>query len=61
MNRQQLLIPAAGMVVVASLLFGTGTAPAQVAGSATIGVTAEEMKLVALGWSAKKNIMGKPV
>jgi len=34
---------------------------AQVAGSQTIGVSQEEMKLVATGWSAKKNILGKAV
>jgi len=34
---------------------------AQVAGSQTIGVSQEEMKLVVTGWSAKKNILGKPV
>jgi len=34
---------------------------AQVAGSTTTGVTAEELKTIALGWSAKKQILGKPV
>ena len=33
----------------------------QVAGSTTIGVTQEEMKVVATGWSAKKDILGKAV
>jgi sporulation protein YlmC with PRC-barrel domain len=36
-------------------------AHAQVAGSQTIGVSQEEMKLVTTGWSAKKNILGKAV
>ena len=34
---------------------------AQVAGSTTTGVTVEELKTLALGWSAKKQILGKPV
>jgi hypothetical protein len=34
---------------------------AQVAGSTTIGVSVEEVKAVALGWSAKKKILGKAV
>ena len=39
----------------------SGPVYAQVAGSSTVGVTVEEMKVVALGWSAKKKIMGKAV
>src|SRR6266850_5668884 len=38
-----------------------GMANAGVAGSATIGVAVEEMKAVALGWSAKKQILDKDV
>ena len=38
-----------------------GTAEAGVAGSATIGMAVEEMKAVALGWSAKKRILDKDV
>jgi sporulation protein YlmC with PRC-barrel domain len=34
---------------------------AQVAGSTTLGVTVEELKAVAIGWSAKKKILGKAV
>jgi sporulation protein YlmC with PRC-barrel domain len=34
---------------------------AQVAGSTTTGVTVEDLKTIALGWSAKKQILGKPV
>ena len=34
---------------------------AQVAGSSTIGVSVEELKVVAVGWSAKKKILGKAV
>jgi sporulation protein YlmC with PRC-barrel domain len=38
-----------------------GTAGAGVAGSTTIGVAVEEMKVLALGWSAKKQILEKDV
>jgi sporulation protein YlmC with PRC-barrel domain len=34
---------------------------AQLAGSTTTGVTVEELKTIALGWSAKKQILGKSV
>jgi sporulation protein YlmC with PRC-barrel domain len=34
---------------------------AQVAGSTTTGVTVDELKTIALGWSAKKQILSKPV
>jgi sporulation protein YlmC with PRC-barrel domain len=34
---------------------------AQVAGSTTTGVTVEELKTIARGWSARKQILGKPV
>ena len=47
----------AGLVAVGVV----GPVYAQVAGSSTVGVTVEEMKVVALGWSAKKKIMGKAV
>jgi sporulation protein YlmC with PRC-barrel domain len=38
-----------------------GSVSAQVAGSAVVGISVEEMKVVALGWSAKKKILGKAV
>jgi sporulation protein YlmC with PRC-barrel domain len=38
-----------------------GHAAAQVAGSTRLGVTVEELRTVALGWSAKKQILGQPV
>jgi sporulation protein YlmC with PRC-barrel domain len=41
--------------------FCAGDLRAQVAGSTTIGASQKEMKLVALGWSAKKKILGKAV
>jgi sporulation protein YlmC with PRC-barrel domain len=34
---------------------------AQVAGETTLGVTVEELKLVVLGWSAKRQLLGKDV
>ena len=47
----------AGLVAV-----GTGgPVGAQVAGSTTLGVSVEELKMVAVGWSAKKKILGKSV
>ena len=44
------------MVVVA-----VGNLSAQIAGSTTTGLSVEELKTIALGWSAKKQILGKPV
>ncbi len=38
-----------------------GTALGQVAGSTTLGVTVEEQKVLAVGWSAKKQILGQAV
>jgi PRC-barrel domain len=37
------------------------SAAAQVAGEATLGVTVEELKLVVLGWSAKRDLLDKDV
>jgi sporulation protein YlmC with PRC-barrel domain len=44
------------MVVVA-----VGALSAQIAGSTTTGVTVEELKTIARGWSARKQILGKSV
>jgi sporulation protein YlmC with PRC-barrel domain len=52
-------VVAVGLTAV--LAAGVITAQAQVAGSQTIGVSQEEMKLVATGWSVKKTILGKAV
>jgi sporulation protein YlmC with PRC-barrel domain len=46
---------------IALLSFSPDYGRTQVAGSTTIGVTQEEMKVVATGWSAKKDILGKAV
>ena len=53
------IVVALALSVVLSLV--AGMASAGVAGSATIGVAVEEMKAVALGWSAKKQILDKDV
>ena len=51
------------VVVVASVVWALvgGTALGQVAGSTLVGVTVEEQKVLAVGWSAKKHILGKAV
>src|SRR5262249_58346979 len=38
-----------------------GSVAAQVAGSTRLGVAVEEMRVVAVGWSAKKQILRQPV
>jgi sporulation protein YlmC with PRC-barrel domain len=43
------------------LLASAGDAAAQIAGSTRLGVTVEEMRAVAVGWSAKKQILRQPV
>ena len=51
-----------GLALAGLIVAGTGSEiRAQVAGSSTVGITVEEMKVVALGWSAKKKILGKAV
>jgi sporulation protein YlmC with PRC-barrel domain len=49
--------------VIASVMWALvgGTALGQVAGSTTLGLTVEEQKVLAVGWSAKKNILGTAV
>jgi hypothetical protein len=44
-----------------AVLASGGYAGAQVAGSTTVGMTVEELKEVAVGWSAKKQILGQRV
>jgi sporulation protein YlmC with PRC-barrel domain len=44
-----------------AVLAPAGRASGQVAGAATIGVTVEEMKLVVVGWSAKRKLLGHEV
>jgi sporulation protein YlmC with PRC-barrel domain len=47
--------------LVSICMLGAGATLAQVAGSTTTGVAVAEMQEVALGWSAKKQILGKTV
>jgi hypothetical protein len=51
------------MAGVLSLLLAVAAVPvgAQVAGSTTTGVSPDEVKTLARGWSAKTQILGKPV
>jgi len=51
------------VAVMASVMWALvgGTALGQVAGSSTIGVTVDEQKVLAVGWSAKKTILDKAV
>jgi len=51
------------VAVMASVMWALvgGTALGQVAGSTTIGVTVDEQKVLAVGWSAEKQILGKAV
>ena len=50
-----------GLVALLCVLLAPAGAAAQVAGSTRVGVTVEEMRAVAIGWSAKKQILGQPV
>ena len=52
---------AAIMCLAVAILISAGNTYAQVAGSSTIGVTQEEVKVITRGWSAKKKILGKAV
>jgi hypothetical protein len=47
--------------VAAAMLLGIWTDCAQVADSNPLGVSADEMTAITLGWSVKKKILGKPV
>jgi hypothetical protein len=48
------------MIISVALLAAVnpGSAIAQVAGSTRLGVTVEQTSAVALGWSAKKQVLG---
>lgn len=62
MNNRAVLISVAAFAFAGLVVVGSaGRLEAQVAGSTTIGVTVEELKAVAIGWSAKKKILGKAV
>ena len=52
----------ANILIAASLALMTpGLAQAQVAGSTVLGVAAAELREVATGWSAKRQVLGRPV
>ena len=51
----------AGGMLCLAVAISAGNTYAQVAGSSTIGVTQEEIRVVTRGWSAKKKILGKAV
>lgn len=50
-----------GGLCVAAAVTTPRSAAAQVAGAATVGITIEEMKVVVLGWSAKRKLLGAAV
>ena len=50
-----------GMLFVSIVWMAPLAAQAQVAGSTVVGVAATELREVALGWSAKRQVFGKPV
>ena len=49
------------VLVSGALAMSSSFADAQAAGSSKLGVAAEEVKLVAVGWSVRKDIIGKTV
>ena len=62
MNRRRSLTRVVALVLAGLIVAGAaGGVGAQVAGSTTIGISVEELKVVALGWSAKKKVLGKAV
>jgi sporulation protein YlmC with PRC-barrel domain len=60
-ERKRSLSTLVALGVLTVLLINAGGVHAQIAGSTTLGISVEEMKAVAVGWSAKKQIIGKPV
>ena len=56
--RKGVIVAVLASVVVAC---GVVTAGAGVAGTSTLGVAVEELKAVAVGWSAKKHVLDKDV
>jgi sporulation protein YlmC with PRC-barrel domain len=62
MNSRAVLSGVAAMTLAGLVVVGSaGSLGAQVAGSTTLGVSVEELKAIAIGWSAKKKILGKAV
>jgi sporulation protein YlmC with PRC-barrel domain len=65
MNRQNkhafLSAAALSLGLLAAVPAAMAQAPAPVAGSAVVGVSVEEVQVVANGWSLKKQVLGKTV
>jgi sporulation protein YlmC with PRC-barrel domain len=61
--RRQTDMKIVGVLLVSSVLalIPGDYAKAQVAGSSKLGVAVEELKVVALGWSVRKQVLGKTV
>ena len=53
--------PVTAVLMGVMLIVAVGNVSAQVAGSTTLGMSVEELKTIARGWSATKQILGKPV
>ena len=61
MERKRSLSSLITLAALPLMLLGMGSVLGQIAGSTTIGINAEEMKAVAIGWSATRQILGTPV
>ena len=53
--------PVTAVLIGVMLVVAVGNVTAQIAGSTTPGMSVEELKTIARGWSATKQILGKPV
>jgi sporulation protein YlmC with PRC-barrel domain len=53
--------PVTAVLMGVMLVVAVGNVAAQVAGSTTPGMSVEELQTIARGWSATKQILGKPV
>ena len=53
--------PVTAVLMGVMLIVAVGNVSAQIAGSTTPGMSVEELKTIARGWSATKQILGKPV
>ena len=53
--------PVTAVLMGVLLIVAVGNVSAQIAGSTTPGMSVEELKTIARGWSATKQILGKPV
>ena len=53
--------PVTAVLIGVMLVVAVGNVTAQIAGSTTPGMSVEELKTIARGWSARKQILGKAV